>query len=214
MPPQFSSPAFWMSTAPRPPARLAPQATATASSSRATSTARMRGERRTSAMSRPIQVSGTEAASVTPADSSPATMRAAPVTPYSRAAEHHERVGGQVQAHRLPDRQRHGRGLGDEDEHALAVGRAAPSPPSGRPGRRAPRSRASTTLSPGPAARRTRSGRIASSSVLARRQRAAGGHAGASPRRRAPRDPRPTARPRSTVEAPMKSATKRVAGRS
>ena len=40
-PPQLRSPAFWMSTAPRPPARLAPHATATASSSRATSTARI-----------------------------------------------------------------------------------------------------------------------------------------------------------------------------
>ena len=41
IPPQLRSPAFWISTAPRPPARLAPQAIATASSSRATSTVRI-----------------------------------------------------------------------------------------------------------------------------------------------------------------------------
>src|SRR5688500_9344895 len=124
IPPQLRRPAFWMSTAPRPPARLAPHATATASSSRATSTARMVPDLRTAAMSLPIHVSGTEAASVTPAASRPATILSAPVTaglPRRRSREHHEGVGGQVQPHPLPDRERRGGGLGDEDEHALAV---------------------------------------------------------------------------------------------
>src|SRR5207249_9519558 len=69
-----------MSTAPRPPARPAPQAIATASSSRAASRARIFLDSRTVRMSVPIQVSGTEAASVTPAASRPATIRRAPLS--------------------------------------------------------------------------------------------------------------------------------------
>src|SRR5207249_7002206 len=79
-PPQLKRPAFWISTAPLPPASAAPQAIATASSSRAASTARIVREARTVAISLPIQVSGTEAASVTPAASRPATIRRAPLS--------------------------------------------------------------------------------------------------------------------------------------
>src|SRR5688500_18177834 len=124
IPPQFSRPAFCTSTAPRPPARLAPHATATASSSRATSTARMVPDLRMAAMSLPIHVSGTEAASVTPAASRPATIFSAPVIAAPASRQHHEGIGGQVQSDRLPDGQRHGSGLGDEHEDALAVGQA------------------------------------------------------------------------------------------
>ncbi len=69
-----------MSTAPRPPARPAPQAIATASSSRAASTARIFLDSRTVRTSVPIHVSGPEAASVTPAASRPVTIRRAPLS--------------------------------------------------------------------------------------------------------------------------------------
>src|SRR5207244_1544396 len=77
---------FGFHTAHRPTATTATQATATASSTRATSTTRMADERRTSSTSLPIQVSGTEAAMVTPALSRPATIWRAPV--MSASGEH------------------------------------------------------------------------------------------------------------------------------
>src|SRR5229473_309485 len=128
MPPQFKRPAFWISTAPRPPARFAPQATATASSSRATSTTLMADERRTSSTSLPIQVSGTEAARVTPALSRPATICRAPVisAPASRGGhvsrnERHEGLGGQMQQERAAGNEAGGRGLGDKGQEPLTA---------------------------------------------------------------------------------------------
>src|SRR5215831_2224935 len=78
-----------MSTAPRPPARFAPHATATASSSLATSTTRTFAEARTAAMSFPIHVSGTEAARVTPASSRPRTIAAAPLIVFASTVDSH-----------------------------------------------------------------------------------------------------------------------------